>query len=180
MKKQKTIWNYIGMILAILFFIWAFRVYSSSKAYRPPEETKFYYLQSGNNYRLIALDTDSTLWSYQTYYDAQTQTMAASRDCFSLSGNSGKHLFGPYYLAGNSWFSIEKAPYDTVPFYMTLECIDTQAINVSNPNNFTYGQTFTDDICISDTYFVYKKNVMQRVSADEIPAGIIIPLALFD
>lgn len=109
--KKKTIWNYIGLVLGILFFIWALRVYSSdTKSYTPPEETVFYYLQSGNNYRLMALDTNATLWSYQTYYDSQTQTMAASRDCFAMSGETGKHLFGPYYLMGKSWFSIKKLP----------------------------------------------------------------------
>ena len=62
MKKRKSVLDFIGFILGILFLVWAFRVYSSFSPYRAPDETKFYYLQSGNNYRLMALDTDSTLW----------------------------------------------------------------------------------------------------------------------
>lgn len=66
----------------------------------------------------MALDTDSTLWDYQTYYDPQAQAMAASRACFLLSGETGRHLFGSYYLIGDSWFSARKAPYDTKPYHL--------------------------------------------------------------
>lgn len=72
----------------------------------------------------MALDTDSTLWDYQTYYDPQAQAMAASRACFLLSGETGRHLFGSYYLIGDSWFSARKAPYDTKPYHLNLTFAD--------------------------------------------------------
>ncbi len=176
MKKRKSVLDFVGFILGILFLVWAFRVYSSFSPYRAPDETKFYYLQSGNNYRLMALDTDSTLWDYQTYYDPQAQAMAASRACFLLSGETGRHLFGSYYLLGDSWFSVRKAPYDTKPYYLNLTFVDYRSFNVTNPSHFSDGQKFTDDIYLSDEYFIRQDEIFQRIEADEIPKELVLPL----
>lgn len=177
MKKKKSVWDFVGFILGILFLIWAFSVYSSSSPYRVPDETKFYYLQTGNNYRLMALDTDSTLWDYQAYYDPQTHAMAASRACFLLSGETGRHLFGSYYLIGDSWFSVRKAPYDTKPYHLNLIFVDYQSFNVSNSSRFSDGQEFTDDIYLSDEYFIRQDEIFQRIEADEIPKELVLPLS---
>lgn len=175
-EKRKSVLDFIGFILGILFLVWAFRVYSSFSPYRAPDETKFYYLQSGNNYRLMALDTESTLWDYQTYYDPQAQAMAASRACFLLSGETGRHLFGSYYLIGDSWFSARKAPYDTKPYHLNLTFVDYQSFNVTNPSYFSDGQKFTDDIYLSDEYFIRQDEIFQRIEADEIPKELVLPL----
>jgi len=43
-EKRKSVLDFVGFILGILFLVWAFRVYSSFSPYRAPDETKFYYL----------------------------------------------------------------------------------------------------------------------------------------
>ena len=112
----------------------------------------------------MALDTDSTLWDYQTYYDPQAQAMAASRACFLLSGETGRHLFGSYYLLGDSWFSVRKAPYDTKLYHLNLTFVDYRSFNVTNPSHF------------SDEYFIRQDKIFQRIEADEIPKELVLPL----
>ena len=80
------------------------------------------------------------------------------------------------YLLGDSWFSVRKAPYDTKPYHLNLTFVDYRSFNVTNPSHFSDGQKFTDDIYLSDEYFIRQDEIFQRIEADEIPKELVLPL----
>ena len=176
MKKGNQYW-------ILLASFWGFCFWFGLSGYILPfrrigrlMKQKFYYLQSGNNYCLMALDTDSTLWDYQTYYDPQAQAMAASRACFLLSGETGRHFV--WLLLFDRRFLVlrPKSSYDTKAYHLNLTFVDYRSFNVTNPSHFSDGQKFTDDIYLSDEYFIRQDEIFQRIEADEIPKELVLPL----